>query len=176
MPRVDCVGHVGINTSNPDKMLAFYRDVIGLQITDEDTDHGLVFLSADPLAEHHHLVLARVPEMQQMRPVLQQLSFRCSALEDVIGFFDRFKNEGVRIQYAVTHGNAIGVYFYDPDGNRCEVYWQTGLQARQAFRVGIDLAKPAEELIDQVWALVEEYGETGFVESDRAKAAQAREA
>jgi catechol-2,3-dioxygenase len=172
MPKVDCVGHVGINTSNLDEMLAFYRDVIGLQVTDDDIDHGLVFLSADPSVEHHHLVLARVPESQQLRPVLQQVSFRCSTLEDIIGFFQRFKNEGVHIQYAVTHGNAIGVYFYDPDGNRCEVYWQTGLQARQAFRVSIDLAKPAEELIDQVWALVKEYGETGFVESDRAAEAR----
>jgi catechol-2,3-dioxygenase len=104
--------------------------------------------------------------MPDLKPVLQQVSFRCGTLEDVIGYFARFKQAGTDIQYAVTHGNAIGVYFYDPDGNRCEVYWQTGLTARQAFRVSVDLSKPTEELLDEVWALVDHYGESGFVESE----------
>jgi catechol-2,3-dioxygenase len=165
MPKVECLGHVGINTPNLEKMVAFYSEVIGLEITDNDTDHGLVFLSADPRAEHHHLVLAEVAETPGLKPVLQQVSFRCRTLEDVSGFFQRFKETGTEIQYSVTHGNAIGVYFYDPDGNRCEVYWQTGLAARQAFRVGVDLSQPSEALLDEVWALVREYGDTGIVES-----------
>jgi catechol-2,3-dioxygenase len=166
MPKVDCVGHVGINTSNFDEMRSFYTKVIGLEVTDDDTEHGILFLSADPSDEHHHLVLAKVPEGPALKPVLQQVSFRCSTLGDVVDYFQRFVATGTKIQYTVTHGNAIGIYFFDPDGNRCEVYWKTGLQARQAFRVSIDLTKSPDEVLDEVRALVDLHGESGFVESE----------
>jgi catechol-2,3-dioxygenase len=165
MPTVTGIGHVGLHTSNLAEMRDFYTDVLGLHVTDDDADHGIVFLSADPRVEHHHLVLARVPDGEQLRPVLQQVSFRCSTLDDVIGYFQRFVTTGTEIQYAVTHGNAIGVYFFDPDGNRCEVYWPTGLEARQAFRVSVDLTKPSDELLADVSRLVHQHGKSGFVES-----------
>jgi catechol-2,3-dioxygenase len=64
----------------------------------------------------------------------------------------------------VSHGNAIGVYFFDPEGNRCEVYWQTGLAARQPFVQHIDLDRDTEELLDDVRRSVREFGDTGFKE------------
>jgi hypothetical protein len=65
----------------------------------------------------------------------------------------------------VTHGNAIGVYFFDPEGNRCEVYWPTGLLARQPFLNAIDLTQPPDAILAHIQALVEKYGATGHVET-----------
>jgi catechol-2,3-dioxygenase len=172
MPTVEGVGHVGIYTANLAQMRDFYTSVVGLQITDDDTEHGLLFLSANPTVEHHHVVLCGVPPNEQLRPVLQQVSFKCSSLDDVIGYYRRFKETGTKIQYTVTHGNAIGVYFYDPDGNRCEVYWQTGWDAHQAFRVSIDLDKPVDQLMSEVESLVEKHGSSGYVESESKQPAQ----
>ena len=64
----------------------------------------------------------------------------------------------------VSHGNAIGIYFYDPEGNRNEVYWGTGLKARQAYLASVDLEAHLEEILQQVRANVEIYGATGYVE------------
>ncbi|MEK8172370.1 hypothetical protein NKH77_33340 [Streptomyces sp. M19] len=64
----------------------------------------------------------------------------------------------------VSHGNAVGVYFYDPEGNRCEVYWQTGFAARQPFVEHIDIETDPEELLDAIRASVERHGATGFTE------------
>jgi hypothetical protein len=64
----------------------------------------------------------------------------------------------------VSHGNAVGVYFFDPDHNRCEVYWATGLQERQTFLAQIDLSRPVDELMQDISALVAEYGATGYVD------------
>ena len=61
----------------------------------------------------------------------------------------------------VTHGNAIGVYFLDPEGNRCEVYWNTGLEARQPFGVAVDLDESEDEVMRKVRLAVEEFGTTG---------------
>jgi hypothetical protein len=39
----------------------------------------------------------------------------------------------------VSPGNAIGVDFYNPKGNRVEVYWATGLAAHQSYLEAVDL-------------------------------------
>ena len=64
----------------------------------------------------------------------------------------------------VSHGNAVGIYFFDPEGNRCEIYWQTGLQARQPFVERIDIEMDPELLIDQIRASVERYARSGLAE------------
>lgn len=81
-----------------------------------------------------------------------------------MSYYRIFRERGVEIDMVVSHGNAVGVYFYDPEGNRCEVYWQTGLDARQPFVEHIDLDQTPDEVIRQVSASVERYGRDGFTE------------
>jgi len=57
------------------------------------------------------------------------------------------------------------VYFFDPEGNRCEVYWPTGLAARQPFLDAIDLTQPAEAIMARVQELVADHGATGYVDT-----------
>jgi catechol-2,3-dioxygenase len=96
--------------------------------------------------------------------LVQQISFRCGSLQDVQEYYRKLRENNVQIDMTVSHGNAIASYFYDPDGNRCEVYWGTGLEARQPYLVGVDLEKPAETLMDEVRASVEQYSDTGYVD------------
>jgi catechol-2,3-dioxygenase len=96
--------------------------------------------------------------------LVQQISFRCNALDDIVEYSRRFHEQCVPIDMEVTHGNAVAVYFYDPEGNRCEVYWNTGLSARQPFLERVDLTQPAESLQAQIAALVAEFGATGHVD------------
>jgi catechol-2,3-dioxygenase len=53
----------------------------------------------------------------------------------------------VPIIRTVSHGNAVGIYFQDPDGNRVEVYWQTGLDWPQPFDKPVDLTASDEEIL-----------------------------
>jgi hypothetical protein len=86
----------------------------------------------------------------------------------VIGYWERLKAAGIEFDRIVSHGNAVGVYFFDPDHNRCEVYWPTGLPARQTYLAKIDLSRPVAELLAEIQEHVEEHGERGFVDSDAA--------
>jgi hypothetical protein len=61
----------------------------------------------------------------------------------------------------------IGIYVYDPEGNRCETYWNTGLKAKQPYGQVLDLEKPAAELMKEVEESVRKYGETGFLDRER---------
>jgi catechol-2,3-dioxygenase len=164
-PSVARLGHVGIHVNDLEKEKVFYRDIVGLKITDEDARAGMVFMSARPEEEHHEFLLCRGRDVGPDARMLQQVSFRCNSLEDLIAFHRRFRDNAVRIDMVVSHGNAIGVYFYDPEGNRCEVYWGTGLKARQPYLEKVDLTRPASEIMKDVEESVRQHGKTGIVDA-----------
>ena len=159
------LGHVGIHCNDLQATKAFYRDVLGLTVTDEDAEVGMVFLSSQPDEEHHELILVGGRDAPPGALMLQQISFRCNTLADVIEYYERFNAQNVVFDMVVTHGNAVGIYFYDPEGNRCEVYWPTGLTARQPFLDALDLTLPPEAIMARVRDLVEKYGTTGYLDT-----------
>ncbi|HKN02155.1 MAG TPA: VOC family protein [Candidatus Binataceae bacterium] len=165
-PSIARLGHVGLHVRDLEKAKSFYRDILGLTVTDEDPELGMVFMSARPEEEHHEFLLCRGRNVGGEARVLQQVSFRCNSLDDVIGFYRRLKQRGIKFDMVVSHGNAVGVYFYDPEGNRIETYWSTGLKAKQPYAEPIDLEQPADELRRHIQQHVAEHGATGFV--DRA--------
>jgi catechol-2,3-dioxygenase len=165
MPSIARLGHVGIHAQDLGSLVAFYRDVLGLTVTDEDPQAGMVFLSARPDEEHHELLLCGGRDVEGRDALLlQQVSFRCDRLDDVIGYFLAFKERGVPIDMTVSHGNAVGLYFRDPEGNRCEVYWGTGMRARQPYLQLVNLDEPQDEIIRKIRESVAEHGETGIVD------------
>jgi len=164
-PSIARLGHVGIHVNDLEKEKAFYRDLLGLQVTDEDPDVGLVFMSARPEEEHHELLLCRGRNVQDEDALLlQQVSFRCGSLEDVIGYYRRLRQHEVRFDMVVSHGNAIGIYFRDPEGNRCEIYCGTGLRARQPYLEKVNLDESPEEIMRKVRESVARHGEQGVVD------------
>jgi catechol-2,3-dioxygenase len=166
MPSIARLGHVGIHVHDLDRSVRFYRDVLGLKVTDEDPAAGMVFMSARPEEEHHELLLCRGRTAPADAMVVQQISFRCDTLDDVLGYHRRLQEHGTPIDMIVSHGNAIGVYFYDPDGNRCEVYWGTGHKARQPYLEELDLSRPVDELLRSIEASVRQHGATGYVDTE----------
>ena len=162
------LGHVGIHVRDLATSRRFYSELLGLTVTDENPEMELVFLSARPAVEHHELLLCGGRDAGLEERLVQQISFRCDTLEDVIDYYHRLTEANVEIDMVVSHGNAIGIYFYDPDHNRCEVYWNTGLLARQPYLEGIDLTKPVEEIIAMVEESVRLYGEDGVIDPDFA--------
>ncbi len=163
-PRLAELGHVGIRCFDVGRQLDFYTRVLGLTVTDHDAELGNYFLSARPDVEHHEFLLAKGRDVPQEGRLIQQISFRCDRFEDVLGFYRRFKENGTRLDMIVSHGNAVGVYFFDPEGNRGEVYWRTGLEARQPFVEHIDIETDPDELMAAIRASVERHGATGFTE------------
>ncbi|MDQ6675074.1 MAG: bifunctional 3-(3-hydroxy-phenyl)propionate/3-hydroxycinnamic acid hydroxylase [Chloroflexota bacterium] len=158
MPNIVKLGHTGVWVNDLDKMKDFYTRVLGLTVTDEDPSGGMVFLSSHPDEEHHEFVLARGrvggPEVM----VAHQFSWRVASLEDVLAFHARFKHEGIEVQQEVSHGNAIAIYFFDPEGNRNEVYWPTGRDVRQPFRKTLNLEQSADSVLAESDRLVSEGG------------------
>ena len=76
-----------------------------------------------------------------------------------VGFCSRgHEAEGVPVQQEVTHGNAYGIYFFDPEGNRGEVYLRIPRDVRQPFRKSLNLEQSVEEVNAEAERLLAEDG------------------
>jgi catechol-2,3-dioxygenase len=155
MPQIAELGHVGLFVNDLERSRKFYTEVLGLHVSDEDLNLGVIFLSSRPDEEHHELVLCAGRDAPPGTKLVQQVSFRCPTLEDVLDYYERFVAAEVTIQMAITHGNAIGVYFEDPDGNIAEVYWATKIAAPQPFLEHLDFTQSPDQLMQQVRELVD---------------------
>jgi catechol 2,3-dioxygenase-like lactoylglutathione lyase family enzyme len=136
--------HMGIFVTDPARMEDFYTRVLGFTATDRgdlETPRGkvyLVFLSRDP-REHHQIVLASGrPEGLPFNPI-NQISFRMAEFSGLREMHRRLADGKVKELYAVSHGNALSVYFLDPEGNRIELFVDTPWYVEQPVRVPIDM-------------------------------------
>jgi catechol-2,3-dioxygenase len=143
MPKVTGLGHVGLYVKDPSVMVNFYEDFLGMTVTDRGENDRIVFLSARPEEEHHELALAK---SEDRRTDAQQVSFTVGSLADLRSFHKQIKERGYPIDRVVSHGNAFGCYFRDPEGNRVEVYWHTDKDWPQPYGEPIDLDCSEEEL------------------------------
>jgi catechol-2,3-dioxygenase len=155
MARVVGLGHIGIYVRDLERMTCFYRDFLGMQITKVSPGRA-VFLSSDPERVDHEIALmtGREPEQGQDKQLIQQISLRVPSLEDLRTFKRRIAQEGYTIDQIVTHLSAIGCYFFDPEGNRTEVFWLTGRPSWIMIGVPIDIDRTDAEImatIDHVW-------------------------
>ena len=149
MARIESLGHVGIYAEDLMKMRDFYSRVLGLTISDEDLEErGMTFFTADKEREHHEFVLMKGRVTRDDAKVIQQISFIVPSLNDLREFKTRLEAEpDVKIERVVSHGIAFGMYFFDPEGNRVEVYYRTGVPVPQPHGDLINLEDSDEKLM-----------------------------
>ena len=157
MPKVTSLGHLGFYVRDIERSVAFYRDILGLQVSDR-SPRGAVFMTAqDRLAEHHELYLAPGRNDDGKANILQQISFRCATVADVKEFYRIFVENKVPINRCVSHGNTVSIYAEDPDGNPVEVYWPNGVDVPQPFGKPMDLSKSEGEIMAQLENILAEW-------------------
>lgn len=153
--------HMGIYVTDPGRMEDFYTRVLGFAVTDRGLlgSTALVFLSRDP-NEHHQIVLASGrPAPGGFNPI-NQISFRMADLASLREMHRRLEREGTRDLAPVSHGNALSVYFKDPEGNRIELFLDTPWYVEQPVRVPLDMKMSDAEL--WAWAERDARSRAGF--------------
>ena len=86
MPRVCGLGHLGIFVRDIDRMTAFYRDFLGMQVTKQDPEGRMMFLSSDPDSVDHEIALMTGRADDDGPPLIQQISLRVPSLDDLRTF------------------------------------------------------------------------------------------
>jgi catechol 2,3-dioxygenase len=122
-PRVD-IGHVHLKVSDIDRALAFYRDVLGFEVTQRFGDDA-AFLSAG--GYHHHLGLNTWESRGGSAPPpgttgLYHVAIRYPDRATLGDALQRLVEAGVPVSGATDHGVSEAIYLSDPDGNGIELY------------------------------------------------------
>ena len=149
--------HIGIHVRDLPKMERFYTEFLELTVTDRgelDTALGrldFVFTSSDP-KDHHQLVLAAGRPEQIPFNVINQISFKVESFAKLRELYRRSGEYAVTGMRPVTHGNAASLYFYDPEGNRIELFCDTPWYVDQPMVIPMDMSLPDDEL----WAWIED--------------------
>ena len=139
--------HMGMFVTDAARMEDFYTRVLGFAVTDRGNlgPTSIVFLSRDP-REHHQIILASGrPPAAGFNPI-NQISFRMADFAGLREMHRRLEQEGVQDLAPVSHGNALSVYFRDPEGNRLELFVDTPWYGRQPVRVPMDMKLSDAEL------------------------------
>ncbi len=160
MAAVTGLGHVGIYVRDLERMVAFYRDTLGMRITKQNWRAGIVFLSADPAADHEIALFRGRPDDADSR-LINQISLRVATLDDLRAMHRRLLAAGLRIDALVNHVSALGCYYFDPEGNRSEVFWVTGRACWVPIAHLIDIEQPDEAVlaeIDKLWERLRHVG------------------
>ena len=140
--------HVGIYVRDLQTMVDFYCRTLGLLLNDMGDMNGrrLAFLSRTD-NEHHQVVMAHDPEHQWGgESSLNQVSFRVESLQELRDYYLALLPAQLEGMEGRHHGNSWSFYFFDPEGNKIEIYAVTPWQVSQPWRRPMDLTKPLDVL------------------------------
>jgi len=118
------IGHVHLRVSDLQRSIAFYRDVLGLEVQQHYGD-AAAFLSAG--GYHHHIGLNTWDSLGGPAPArgttgLYHVAFLYPDRRALAQALGQVLANGVRLEGAADHGVTEAVYFSDPDGNGIELY------------------------------------------------------
>jgi len=124
-PDLARIGHVHLKVSDLNKSLAFYRDLLGFELTMMYGDQA-AFLSAG--GYHHHIGLntwhsKNSPPAEDSAVGLYHTAFLYPTRKDLAGILDRIRRASYPLTGASDHGVSEALYMDDPDGNGVELYW-----------------------------------------------------
>lgn len=118
------IGHIHLTVANLDKSLAFYRDILGFQVTAR-FNSSAVFLSSGTY--HHHIGLNTWAGENATPPPpghtgLYHFAILYPSREDLARAFKKIWESNYPIEGASDHGVSESIYLKDPDGNGIELY------------------------------------------------------
>jgi catechol 2,3-dioxygenase len=158
------VAHTVVYVHDVEKMIAFYRDVLGFEVADRGPigPNEIVFLSQ--IANHHHqlaLITGR-PEADKSNSIHHTAYRSAGTLEDLKALLGTLEaHPEVSGIMPLTHGNAWSIYFEDPEHNGVEVFIDTPWHVQQPQAKPLDLSKPTDEIVAETHAAFADEPEFG---------------
>jgi len=126
-PKPRKLGHIVLKVRDIQKSLAFYTEVVGLEVSDW-IDDRMVFLRAGH--DHHDLALLQMPPDWAKRydPALsatEHFSYHVETLAEMEEIVAMLQARGIEIDRGLGRhgpGDNTFIVFRDPDGNNVEFY------------------------------------------------------
>ena len=118
------MGHVHLKVADLERAIAFYRDVLGFEVTQRYGSQA-AFLSAG--GYHHHIGLNTWESLGGSPPPsgatgLYHLAVLYPNRRELADAVRRVVDAGIPLEGASDHGVSEAIYLRDPDGNGVELY------------------------------------------------------
>jgi len=120
-PKPLRLGHLILFSPDPAKQAAFYREVLGMKLSDRVGDNLVVFLRGAFNGDHHLLGFLREPN-----PGLHHVSFEMESLDHIELAAGRLRDAGYRHVWGTGRhvvGSNLFHYFRDPWGTLAEYFY-----------------------------------------------------
>ncbi len=119
------IGHVHLKVADLERALAFYRDVLGFELTQRFGPQA-AFLSAG--GYHHHIGLNTWESRGGSPPPpgttgLYHVAILYPTRALLADALRRLMRAGIELDGAADHGVSEALYLHDPDHNGIELYW-----------------------------------------------------
>jgi len=119
------IGHVHLKVADLERAIAFYRDVLGFEVT-QCYGTQAAFLSAG--GYHHHIGLNTWESQGGSPPPphatgLYHVAILYPTRAELAHALQRLIKAGIQLEGASDHGVSEALYLRDPDGNGVELYW-----------------------------------------------------
>ena len=119
------IGHVHLKVADLERAVAFYRDVLGFELTQRYGTQA-AFLSAG--GYHHHIGLNTWESEGGSPPQpgttgLYHLAIIYPTRAELADALSTLIKAGIPLDGASDHGVSEALYLRDPDGNGVELYW-----------------------------------------------------
>lgn len=144
MIKLQRIGHILLNVRDVERSKAFYTNILGFKVLEQDPNHGGVFLSLGEYGNTLDLFPSMNPDAYpQPKPAVgrrdglgvRHTAFAVASEEDLAQAYYSLKDAGVPIHRAIDHASQKSVYFYDPDDNLLEIVWERP-DTREIFAQG----------------------------------------
>jgi catechol 2,3-dioxygenase len=168
--------HCVLKVRDIDAMVSFYCDILGFDVADRGPlgpgGPPIGFLSGSS-SDHPQFAFAASRGPEDVTS-LDHNAFRVASVADVQEMVARVSaDDRVGNHAPVTHGNAISVYFADPEGNGIEVFCDTPWHVAQPQLKGWDPTQSPEKVLAEVEAAFRDEPEFQPMETYRASKAKA---
>ena len=144
MIKLQRIGHILLTVRDLERSKAFYTNILGFKVLEQDPDHGGLFLSLGEYGNTLDLFPSTNPDAFPRGPSglgkrdglgLKHTAFAVATENDLRDAYFALKDAGVAIHRAVDHQSQMSVYFFDPDDNLLEIVWERP-NTREIFAQG----------------------------------------
>jgi len=149
MARIKKVGHVVLGVRDPARSVKFYTEVLGMELVTVLDEMQMAFFSFGE--RDHDIAVIKVPDEQPVGSSgLAHTALEIEGGEEQLReLYDRLKRSGVRVEFTTDHVLTKSVYFFDPDGNRLEIFSQelpgaAGKQYLHEAKAVTDVVRPLD--------------------------------
>lgn len=149
MAKIKKVGHAVLGVRDVQRSIQFYTEALGMEVVTQIEDLQMAFFSFGE--RDHDIAVIKVPDNEPVGSSgLSHTALEIDGGEAQLReLYAHLKSCGAKVDFTADHVVTKSVYFFDPDGNRLEIFSQELAPAiakttLHGLRTGSEALKPLD--------------------------------